>query len=329
MNKFIKRGICIGLITLLLTGCGAPKLKDGTELLLEMDGLKLSVEDFYQTLKDTYGTYVVINEIDKLLLNKVYETTDDMVEKIDSQITTLKNQYGSEFEDAIYYYYGVNTQKELYDYIEMTYKRELATYDYAETLVDDKDIEEYYNDKAIGDIKASHILIKSEATDDMTDAEKATAEAQALATAKDIIKKLNNGEKFADLAKKYSSDSSASDGGNLGYFNRGDMVTEFEDAVVALKVNEYTKTPVKTKYGYHIILKTDQKAKPKLSEIKSEIKTTLVENLVANTSNITAYAMEWIREKYDLKIYDSEIKIKYDHYMNEQKQKTSTTDTTS
>jgi foldase protein PrsA len=325
MNKYLKTGICIGLISLMLTGCGNPKLKDGSELLLEMDGSKLSVEDFYQELKDTYGTYVVINEIDKLLLNKVYETTDAMQEKIDAQVTSLKNQFGSDFAQAINYYYGVNTQKELADYIEMTIKKELATNEYAQTLIDDKDIEKYYDEKAIGDIKASHILIKSEATDDMTDEEKAAAEAKALATAKDIIKKLNAGEKFADLAKKYSGDSSASDGGNLGYFNRGDMVTEFEDAAVALKVNEYTKTPVKTKYGYHIILKTDQKAKPALKDIKEDIRTTLVESLIANTSNITTYAMEWIREKNGLKIYDSELKIKYDHYMNEQKQKESST----
>jgi foldase protein PrsA len=252
-----------------------------------------------------------------------------MVEKIDAQITTLKNQFGSDFDEAISYYYGVNTQKELYDYIEMTYKREIATNEYAQTLIDDEDIQKYYDEKAIGDIKASHILIKSEATDDMTDEQKAAAETKALNTAKDIIKKLNDGEKFADLAKKYSGDSSASDGGNLGYFNRGDMVTEFEDAAVALKVNEYTKTPVKTKYGYHIILKTDQKSKPKLSDIKSDIRTTLIDSLIANTANITTYAMEWIREKYDLKIYDSELKIKYDHYMNEQKLKEPTTSTNS
>lgn len=330
MTKYLKKGLCITLVALMLTGCGSvPKLKDGSELIIEMDGLKLTTDDFYQELKDSYGTYTLINKIDEMLLNKVYETTSDMETKIESQITTLKNQFGSDFESAIYYYYGVSTEKQLYDYIEMTYKRELATYDYAATLVKDDDIQKYYDEKAIGDIKASHILIKSDATDDMTDDEKAAAEKEALATAKSIIKKLDAGEDFATLAKKYSDDSSASDGGNLGYFNRGEMVSEFEDAVVALKVGEYTETPVETKYGYHIILKVDQKAKPKLSEIKDDIKTTLVNSLVTNTSNITTYAMEWIREKNNLKIYDAELKVKYDHYMNEKKTATSTTDTSS
>lgn len=320
MKKTIKYLFCVSLIALTLTGCGKiPQLKDGSELIIEMDGLNMTVDEFYQDLKDTYGTYALINSIDNLLLNKVYETDTDMKTKIESQITALKDQFGSDFEDAISYYYGVSTEKQLYNYIETAYKRELAIKDYAETQIDEEDIEKYYEEKAIGDIKASHILIKSDATDDMTDKEKEEAEEKALETAKEIIKKLNKGEKFEDLAEEYSDDSSASDGGNVGYFNRGDMVSEFEEAAIELKVDEYTKEPVKSQYGYHIILKTDQKDKPKLEEIKDEIKDTLVNELIANTQNIQAFSMEWLREKNNLKIYDAELKIKYDHYMNEQK----------
>lgn len=320
MKKTIKYLFCVSLIALTLTGCGKiPQLKDGSELIIEMDGLNMTVDEFYQDLKDTYGTYALINSIDNLLLNKVYETDTDMKTKIESQITALKDQFGSDFEDAISYYYGVSTEKQLYNYIETAYKRELATKDYAETQIDEEDIEKYYEEKAIGDIKASHILIKSDATDDMTDEEKEEAEEKALETAKEIIKKLKKGEKFEDLAEEYSDDSSASDGGNVGYFNRGDMVSEFEEAAIELKVDEYTKEPVKSQYGYHIILKTDQKDKPKLEEIKDEIKDTLVNELIANTQNIQAFSMEWLREKNNLKIYDAELKIKYDHYMNEQK----------
>lgn len=325
MKKTIRNLVCVSLAILMLTGCGnIPKLKDGSELVIELDGLKMTTEEFYQKLKDSYGTYTLINSIDNLLLNKVYETDSDLETKIKSQITTMKSQFGSDFEDAISYYYGVSTEKELYDYIEISYKREYAIEDYAETLIDDKDIEEYYEEKAIGDIKASHILIKSKATDDMTDDEKKAAEEEALKTAKEIIKKLDNGEKFEDLAKEYSDDSSASDGGNLGYFNRGEMVSEFEEAAIKLEVGKYTTTPVKTKFGYHIILKTDQKTKPELKDIKDEIRKTLVDELVANTENISAFALEWLREKNNLKIYDAELKIKYDHYMNQQKSSSTT-----
>ena len=324
MKKTIKNLACVTLAILMLTGCGkVPKLKDGSELVIEMNGLKMTTEEFYQKLKDSYGTYTLINSIDELLLNKVYETDSDMETEIESQITAMKNQWGSDFEDAISYYYGVSNEKQLHDYIEMSLKRQFAIEDYAKTLVEDKHINKYYEEKAIGDIKASHILIKPEATDDMTEEEKEKAEEKALKTAKDIIKKLDKGEKFEDLAKEYSADSSASDGGNLGFFNRGEMVSEFEDAAVELEVGKYTKKPVKTQFGYHIILKTEQKEKPKLEEIKDEIIDTLVNELIASTTNISAHALEWLRKEHDLKIYDAELKIKYDHYMNQQKSVTS------
>ena len=308
MKNIVKYLLCVSLIVVTLTGCGrVPKLKDGSDLVFELNGLKMTAEDFYQELKDNYGTQTLVNAIDSLLLNKVYETDKDLKTKIDSQITQLKNQYGSDFQSFLEYN-NIASEKVLRNLLEISYKRELAIKDYAATLINDKDIEKYYNEKTIGDIKASHILIKSEATDDMTDEEKKKAEEKALETAKEVIKKLNDGAKFEDLAKEYSKDSSASDGGNLGYFNRGEMVSEFENAAVALKVNEYTKEPVKTQFGYHIILKTDQKEKPKLTEVKDKIKDTLINDKISNTSNISVFALEWLRNKNDLKIYDSELK---------------------
>lgn len=325
MKKTIRNLVCISLTVLMLTGCGKiPQLKDGSELIIELDGLKMTTEEFYEKLKDNYGTYTLINSIDELLLNKVYETNSEMKTEIDSQITTMKSQFGSDFEDAINYYYGVSNESDLRDYIEMALKREKAIKDYAKTLIEEKDIEKYYNEKTIGDIKASHILIQSEATDEMTDDEKKKAEEAALKKAKDIIKKLDKGEKFEDLAKEYSADGSASDGGNLGYFNRGEMVSEFEKAAIELEVGKYTKEPVKTQFGYHIILKTDQKEKPKMDEVKEEIIETLINDLIANTENISAFGLEWLREENGLKIYDAELKIKYDHYMNQQKSSSST-----
>lgn len=325
MKKTIKNLACVSLAVLLLAGCGrVPQLKDGSELVVELDGIKMTTEEFYQNLKDSYGTYTLINSIDELLLNKVYKTDDDMKKEVEAQITTMKSQWGSDFESAINYYYGVSNEADLYDYIEMAFKRESAIKDYAKTQIDDKDIEKYYNEKSIGDIKASHILIKSEATDDMTADEKKDAEEKALKKAKEVIKKLKDGEKFEDLAKEYSEDSSASDGGNLGYFNRGEMVSEFEEAAIKLEVGKYTTEPVKTQFGYHIILKTDQKDKPELKDIKEEIRETLIDELIQNTQNISAFALEWIREENNLKIYDAELKIKYDHYMNQQKSSSNT-----
>ena len=97
----------------------------------------------------------------------------------------------------------------------------------------------------VDEVRASHILVKEEKT------------------AKEIIKKLEDGADFADLAKQYSEDkSNAGNGGDLGYFAKGDMVKSFGDAAFSMKKGEYTKEPVKTQFGYHVILVQDKRVRP-------------------------------------------------------------------
>ena len=105
-------------------------------------------------------------------------------------------------------------------------------------------------------VKARHILVATE------------KEAQ------EIKDKLAKGEDFAALAKEYSTDDSTkNNGGQLGFFNRGDMVPEFEKAAFALAVGEIS-APVKTEYGYHLIKVEEKKeaAAPNYEKSKADIK---------------------------------------------------------
>ena len=86
-------------------------------------------------------------------------------------------------------------------------------------------------------IRASHILVQHE------------YEAQ------DILKSLASGKSFEELAGKFSKCPSAQQGGDLGSFGKGRMVEEFEDAAFALQVGQVSK-PIRTKFGYHIIKRT-------------------------------------------------------------------------
>lgn len=84
------------------------------------------------------------------------------------------------------------------------------------------------------------------------------ANAQAKAKADDLLKQIRGGADFAELAKKNSQDSSAANGGDLGFFGKGQMVQEFEAAAFALQPNQVSEV-VKSKFGYHIIKVTEKK----------------------------------------------------------------------
>jgi parvulin-like peptidyl-prolyl isomerase len=109
-------------------------------------------------------------------------------------------------------------------------------------------------------LKARHILVKDEAN--------ATAIIKELDAAKD--KKAA----FIKLAKEKSTGPSGPNGGDLGWFELGRMVPEFSAAADKLKKDEYTKEPVKTQFGYHIIYLDDRKdaGTKKLEEVEDSIK---------------------------------------------------------
>ena len=115
------------------------------------------------------------------------------------------------------------------------------------------------------ELRASHILVKTEDE------------------AKAIIKQLQGGADFAKLAKEKSTDTSAGNGGDLGYFGNGDMVPEFYAAAVKLKKGQYTKDPVKTQYGWHVIELTDRRTKavPKFEEVKDQVKDQVTQELIS------------------------------------------------
>ena len=101
--------------------------------------------------------------------------------------------------------------------------------------------------------------------------------------AKAIISDLRNGSSFDDLAKTKSKDpSAAQNGGDLGYFTKGDMVPQFADAAFAMKVGETSAEPVKSPFGWHVIKIEDRRVKPMPSfdEVKPAIREHLLRESV-------------------------------------------------
>lgn len=121
--------------------------------------------------------------------------------------------------------------------------------------------------------------------------------------AKEVLGKVEKGEDFAKLAEAYSSDpGSKANGGKLGYFSKGQMVKEFEDAAFALKKGEVSK-PVQSKFGWHVIKVDDrrEKALPTFEEVKDQI----VDGMVQQKGQQVATEL---REKAKIDYVDAEIR---------------------
>lgn len=321
MNKKVGIGLCSLLaITTITTGCGKEAKLDDNTTAVSLKGAKITATDYYNEIK-TSNISKLVDIIDHQLFDEKYPSNDEEDKSVKEQINQIKETYGSNetmYLSAIQQYFGVSSEDELEEMLRLEYKRNEAVEDYIKDALSDKEIENYYNENIIGDIKASHILIKPDVDSDATDEEKQKAENKAKKEAEKIIKKLKDGEDFAKLAKEYSDDTStAKDGGNLGYFNTDDMDENFMDAVKKLNNNEYTKEPVKTQYGYHIILKVDQKDKPKLKEVKDDIKTTLANAKLNGNSTLHYQTLIDIREKNNIKWQDDKLEKQYNELMDQ------------
>lgn len=314
------------ILLLLATGCGkVPKLENGQDAVITLNGNNISVDTLYSEMKDRYALNVILDLMDTEILNQKYEDTDEIKTEIDNEVNLMVKQYGEGSESKLlqqtYSAWGIDNMNDLRDYLKLQYKRNKAIEDYAKSIVTDKEINKSYEEDIFGDISAKHILISPEVTSTMTDAEKKAAEEAALKEANEIISKLKNGEDFSELAKEYSDDeSNASNGGTLSDFTHGSMVEELEKAAKNLEVGKYTTTPVKTTYGYHIIYKVAQKDKPELDKVKEDIIEELANEKLNDDATLQITALEKIREDYKVEIQDDTLKSQYETYLKNAKE---------
>lgn len=310
----------IALASIAITGCGKKaELKDGAEVAVSVKGSQITATEFYEQIKkDNISS--LIDMIDHDLLDEDYKTDEAENKAVKSQMDQIKSYYGSNestYKSILLQYFGVNNDEEFEELLRLEYKRNKAVKDYISSNLTDKEIEKYYNDNVYGKIKASHILISVDVSDKATDDEKKEADEVAKKKAQEVIEKLKNGEKFSDLAKEYSTDTSNNEkGGDLGYFDPNDMVDEFKEAVLKLKNDEYTTEPVKTKFGYHIILRVDQKEKESLDSLKDSIKEKLASQKISDDNSVYYESLVKFRESKELKWNDTELEKSYNDYMN-------------
>ena len=220
--------------------------------------------------------------------NNIKASQDDL----DALVERVKSQFTGEQLDLTLSNQGMTME----DFVNQLEKRlvvnELLQSEIPELAIDDAEVEAYFMDnKDLLDKpamrRASHILVETEEE------------------AEDLLTQLQEGADFAELAKEHSLDGSAPVGGDLGFFPKGVMVEEFEDAVWALEVGELSDI-VETQYGFHIVIVTD-KSEPQeavLDDLRATIKFNLFDIKLRESQDKFTVYMDSLREAAEIELFE-------------------------
>lgn len=290
------------------------KLEDGTEPVAEIDGMVINAETLYEDMKEIYSISALLDKIDNKILEEKYPETDEMNDELKSQAENYYNiyeQYYQTSKEEFLANNGFGSEAAFIEYLRLQYRRNKYAEDYIKSLVTDKEIEKYYEDKVYGDINTKHILVKvdSSATED--------EQKEAENLAKEIISKLNDGKTFDEVKEEYKDKITYEELGYKSY--NASLESAYLEEMQKLENNSYSKTPIKTSYGYHIVYRIDQKDKPSLEDVKDDIIEDLVNEKSSEDTNLSYIALDKMRQDAGLKFSDTVLEKKYESYMSKYK----------
>ena len=289
-------------------------LKDGTQPVAEIDGYTVTANDLYEDMKDVYSISSLLDKIDNKILEEKYPETDEMNDELKQQAESYYSAYKQYYKmdkETFLSNNGFGSEKAFLEYLRLQYRRNKYAEDYIKTLISDKEVEKYYEDKVYGDINTKHILVKVDSS--ASDEDKKKAEDLA----KEIISKLNDGKSFDEVKEEYKDQITYEELGYKSY--NAKLESAYMEAMQKLENNSYSKEPVKTSYGYHVIYRIDQKEKPALEDVKEEIIDSLVSEKKSEDKNISYVALDKMREESGLKFSDTVLEKKYNTYMSQYK----------
>lgn len=284
-KKWLNSRLVVVLMALSLVVVAGCSNKD--EAVATVNGEKITKEELTDILIQSYGESTLNSMIDDKIVELAVKEEDIKISKedIDAEYADFVENTGGEeaFQNALAQTGMTDEQfrKDITQYLSI---RKLIE---PMVKISDEEIAASFeeNKASFGkpeQVEASHILVEDEAL------------------AKEIAAKLKDGKDFAELAKEYSTDEvSAVNGGELGFFGRGEMMPEFEEAAFSMDVDTISDL-VKTDFGYHIIHVTGKQEaeEPTLENSKEEIREGLFEEKLQ-----TEYAawLEKAHEEYDIK----------------------------
>jgi len=284
-EKMTKNRIVVIVLSLVLifslTACGGGSKLEANEVGKVNDRV-ITVEEFNQYYKISMNSYGLTEEqldvesngenmldkfksdiLDELVNMQIIEeyvsNSDKEVDKEESNLSFEKYvEYVNSNEESKKFMEDNNINEEFIKkiFISQAYANVFINEIIEETENVEDDIAKFYADNKeayrVDEVRASHILVSEEEV------------------AKELLERIRAGEDFAEVAKEASEGPSGVNGGDLGYFAKEKMVAEFSDAAFALEVGEISE-PVKTQFGYHLILLVDKREFVPIEDASADI----------------------------------------------------------
>ena len=263
-------------LAVLVTIVSLRYVKPDSEVVATVNGENITKDELYQAMLTEGGRQVLDRLITNLLILQEGKRRDITVtdEEIDARIQNLINANFYGMADSFYQaleQYGLSEESLKKDIKTELILRKIAG---EQINISDEEVREYFkanrqNYNIPEQVEARHILVDTREE------------------AEEILGLLNSGRDFAELAGEYSKDKlSAEQGGNLGFFQRGEMVPEFEEAAFSLPVNQVSD-PIETTYGFHIIEVLDRKAAKEVAfeEVEEKVREALLEEQTMEQMN--------------------------------------------
>ncbi len=285
MNKYIKKSAALLVVIGLAATATACSNNDAT--VANYKGGKITQSQYYNKMKKSQaGQSTLANMIISKTLEQQYGKKVSQ-KKVNKQYNTYKKQYGTQFSSVLQQ--NGMTASTFKDNLKTSLLSEAALKDIKKiTPAQESKAWKSYQPK----VTVQHILV----------AKKATAE--------QVIKDLEAGQSFKSLAAKYSTDTSTKkNAGKLPVFDSTDtsLDSTFKTAAFKLKTGEYTKTPVKTQYGYHVIKMIKHPSKGSFKSHKKEIDKQIYASMAQDQTTMQS-VISIVLKRADVHIKDTYLK---------------------
>ncbi|MBD3233780.1 MAG: hypothetical protein GF315_08665 [candidate division Zixibacteria bacterium] len=244
--------ILIG-VSAILASCGPKWQIEGRRIIAYVNEEPIHYATFDSVMKDRR-------------VSSNYSKTDMEIKK-DALNDYIDEKLIEQQVDSVYHALKTNPEfdEKVHDYLEKPVLKLMYQKEIAEVVeVTDEEAQQYYDENIDRytlpeQVRASHVLIKVDADSTDSSSKIKAEERKAKKEAEEVYRKAKAGEDFAELAEKYSDDpGSGKRGGDLGFFGRGRMVSEFEEKAFSMEEGEISE-PVKSQFGYHVIKVVEKK----------------------------------------------------------------------